>query len=261
VATKTISGTKEWSVESVNCVSGCEHDCRYCYARYNAVERFGRMKGEDWPRMRVRPSDVRKRRRKVGGTVMFPTTHDITPAVLEPCMTVLRNLLEAGNRVLVVSKPHWECILEITDRLREFRQQVLFRFTIGALDDRILGYWEPGAPTVEERLMALQSACKCGWSTSVSCEPLLEADGAADLFCTVEPWVTDTIWIGKMNRVRQRCVTGTSEAPIAAIEAGQTDQRVREIYAALKDQPKVRWKESYKRALGLREAEAAGMDV
>ena len=39
---KPISGTKEWSVSSVNCITGCEHNCRYCYARANAL-RFKRI--------------------------------------------------------------------------------------------------------------------------------------------------------------------------------------------------------------------------
>ena len=69
------------------------------------------------------------------------------------------------------------------------------------------------------------------------------------------------IKIGKANRLRSRCVPGTSEEEIARIEAGQTDERVREIYEELKDQPKVRWKESYKRVLGLEEAASAGLDV
>ena len=38
---KKISGTKEWSIASVNCVTGCENDCRYCYARHDALTRYG----------------------------------------------------------------------------------------------------------------------------------------------------------------------------------------------------------------------------
>ena len=57
-----VFGTKEWSVASINCVNGCEHDCRYCYARYNAVVRFHRIAKDEWPVMRVRPHDVHKRR-------------------------------------------------------------------------------------------------------------------------------------------------------------------------------------------------------
>jgi DNA repair photolyase len=27
---KKISGTKEWASHVVNCITGCEHNCRYC---------------------------------------------------------------------------------------------------------------------------------------------------------------------------------------------------------------------------------------
>ena len=30
-------GTQEWSVKTVNCTTGCSHDCRYCYAKGMAV--------------------------------------------------------------------------------------------------------------------------------------------------------------------------------------------------------------------------------
>ena len=29
------NGTQEWSVKTVNCCTGCSHDCRYCYAKGN----------------------------------------------------------------------------------------------------------------------------------------------------------------------------------------------------------------------------------
>jgi len=268
---KRISGTKEWSVESVNCLSGCSHDCRYCYARADALW-FGRIKSAaEWSRPVLREKEVTRRRRKVKGPVMFPTTHDITPEFLEPCLEVIRNILEAGNRLLIVSKPHFDCIEAIVRETWRYQEQILFRFTIGAMDDELLGYWEPGAPTFQERLEALQVAWAAAYETSVSCEPLLDSHCVQALVAKLAPcgpkssaaphYITDTIWIGKMNQVRARCVAGTSQQAIRWIEAGQTDRRVREIYEALKDHPKVRWKDSYKRVLGLQEATAAGQDV
>ena len=254
----TISGTKEWSVESVNCVTGCSHNCRYCYAR---ARRHWIERPEDWAAMRVREHDVRKPRRKAGGTVMFPTTHDITPEVLEPCLKVIFKILSAGNKILIVSKPHLECIRAIDRDFQAFRDQILFRFTIGAIDDGILSYWEPGAPTWSERLASLRFASQRGWQTSVSAEPLLDASNVGKLVAAVRPFVSDTIWIGKMNQVRARAVPGTSEEAIRRIEAGQTDDAVRGVYAALKDDPLIRWKESYKTVLGLELATEAGLDV
>jgi DNA repair photolyase len=258
-----ISGTKEWSVESVNCVLGCPHRCRYCYAAARAVK-FGQCPNrEAWGTSyhKLRSSEVCKRRRKIDGRVMFPTTHDITPQFLNPCIELLENLLRAGNEVLIVSKPHLDCVKALCSRLAFYREAVLFRFSIGAMDDSILSYWEPGAPSFAERLACLQYAHNAGYATSVSCEPLLQASNARGLFDALAPYVTDTIWIGKANQIRVRCAPGTDPSEIARIESGQTDQAVREVYGQLRDEFKVRWKESYKQVLGLDLAIIPGQDV
>ena len=102
-------GAREWSAHSVNCCTGCSHDCLYCYARAMAV-RFRRVKEEDWKTEVVRQISVDKKYRKLNGRVMFPTSHDITPGNIDACLVVLKKLLAAGNDVLLVSKPHLECI-------------------------------------------------------------------------------------------------------------------------------------------------------
>ena len=147
-------GTQEWSVKTINCCTGCSHDCRYCYAKGMAV-RFKQVTESQWPLERIRPKDVTMPHKKYDGQVMFPSSHDITPNNLDACLTVLKNLLDAGNRVLVVSKPHLVCIKEICERFESFKKRILFRFTIGACDDRILSYWEPNAPVYDERKHSL----------------------------------------------------------------------------------------------------------
>ena len=261
--TKPITGTKEWSVESVNIVLGCAHKCRYCYARANALRRKQIPSLAAWGETyyRLREEQVRKRRKNVGGTVMFPSTHDILPEFLEPSLIVMRKILDAGNRLLVVSKPHLECIQTICREFETYRHRILFRFTIGAMNNTILKYWEPGAPSFEERLASLKHAFDHGFETSVSCEPLLDSDHVEALFHTVFPYVTHSIWIGKLNMIDSRVEPGSDPEAIRRIKEGQTDRRVREIYEALKCEPKVKWKESYKRVLGLELAEEAGLDV
>ena len=147
--------------------------------------------------------------------------------------------------------------------LDAFKPQILFRFTIGALDNRILTYWEPGAPTFGERFDSLQWAYGSGFDTSVSCEPMLDSGGIIQLFDVLCPYVTDGIWIGKMNKIDKRVNVGNSDLDkemIAMIENGQTDARIFEIYDVLKDDPKIRWKESFKSVLGLDLATEAGED-
>ena len=254
-------------MQSVNCLNGCPHRCRYCYARADAM-RYGRLKNpEDWGQpgryLSIRQKEVSKKRRRVDGTVMFPTTHDVTPEFLEPCLRVMQNILEAGNRLLIVTKPHLPCIELIGRRFfaPEFKDRIVFRFTISAFDDSILCYWEPGAPCYFERVDCLKLAWKMGYRTSISIEPMLDAPKVVKLFQILCPWVTDTIWLGKMNQIDQRVIPGTNPAEIQRIKDGQTDERIREIYAQLKDEPKVRWKESIKKVVGLPAAQVAGMDV
>jgi DNA repair photolyase len=259
---KKISGTREWAKSEINCVDGCEHGCRYCYARAMAL-RFHRIETEaDWTTMTVRQEVVDRNRTKRKGRVMFPTSHDITPAVLTPCLTLLDKLLQAGNDLLIVSKPHLSCITEICDRFSDFRSQILFRFTIGAMDDRILSFWEPGAPPFAERFDALKCAFKAGYATSVSVEPMLDSPHVVAMFHKLAPFVTDCIWIGKMNKIKARVDVDSPEmeAEIERIEAGQTDECIEAIYRTLKDDPKVKWKESVKSVVGLPLATEAGTD-
>ncbi len=78
-------GTSEWSVKTVNCCTGCSHDCLYCYAKEMAL-RFGQITASQWPLERIRQHDVIKRHKKYDGQVMFPSSHDITPTNLDACI-------------------------------------------------------------------------------------------------------------------------------------------------------------------------------
>jgi DNA repair photolyase len=255
---ESISGTKEWADENYNCYTGCEHDCLYCYAR-NFARWGGRIKSEsEWKKQVIRKEKVAARMGKIAErAVMFPTTHDITLKTLAACTTVLQHLLDGGNKVLVVSKPHLDCIKSICRTFANQRDMIMFRFTIGAYDDALLKYWEPHAPTFKERLASLKHAFRKKFATSVSIEPMLDSANVVKLFHMLEPWVSDAIWIGRMRGVPKKA----DEEMKKAIRAGQTKERIAEIYASLKGNPKVKWKDSIKKMVGLKMAKEAGLDV
>jgi DNA repair photolyase len=259
---RSVVGFREWAKYSVNCCSGCANDCRYCYAKGMAV-RFGQLKADEWPLERVRQKDVDKKQKLYDGRVMFPSSHDITPGNFDVCMVVIEKLLSAGNELLIVSKPRLTCIQPICERFGAFKDKIIFRFTIGACDDEILSFWEPNAPAYEERKDSLKYAFEAGFDTSVSVEPMLCAEGVVELVKDLETFVTNSIWIGKMNHLKQNIpiVDDQISEAIRVIEDGQRDENIFKIYSELKNIPLVRWKESIKRVVGIEPPSEAGLDI
>jgi hypothetical protein len=113
--------------------------------------RFKQVAVDQWPQERIRPKDVDRIYKKYDGQVMFPSSHGITPNNLNVCLNVLKCLLVVGNKMLVVSKPHLECIKRFCEMFRPYRKRILLRFSIDACDDQVLSFWEPNAPYFEER--------------------------------------------------------------------------------------------------------------
>ena len=233
---------QDWSKKTINFATGCENDCKYCYAKGMAT-RFKQVKEGEWHNMRVRQHDVEKKHKNYGEVVMFPSSHDITPTVLNEAVIVLGNLLKVGNKVLVVSKPRFDCIERLCNEFSEFKDDILFRFTIGARNNEILSFWEPGAPTFEERMGALRYAYGAGFATSVSMEPILDMNDVIDLFFELEPFVAETIWAGKMNHLRKNI---NFEGPeVTRIEEGQRQEICDLVYELLRDEPKARFKTGF----------------
>ena len=259
---KSITGFREWTKYSVNCCSGCSNDCLYCYAKGMAI-RFRQLKVDEWPLERVRQKDVDKKQKLYDGRVMFPSSHDITPGNFDACKVVIEKLLVAGNELLIVSKPRLACIQSICKSFIEFKNKIIFRFTIGACDDQILSFWEPNAPEYEERKESLKYAFEAGYETSVSVEPMLCVEGIIELFKDLETFVTNSIWIGKMNHLKKNItlVDDRIRKAVKVIEDGQSDENIIKIYSALRDNPLVRWKDSIKKVVGIQLPGKAGLDI
>jgi len=265
---KPVSGTKEWAAHNVNCMRGCPHDCKFCYAHANAA-RFKRPEADNWAEEVPNPVALKKKFGKKTGAIMFPTTHDLTPGNIEYTLPMLLKMLKAGNDVLVVSKPHLDVIEKICDECEEYKAQILFRFTIGSSSDETLRAWEPGAPNIMERLKSLGHAHKLGFRTSVSMEPLLETneDEIVALVEILAPLVTDSIWIGKMNRPVERMrrngywVEQADKDMAEALIASQSDECILALYERLKDYPRIKWKESIKKVVGIEIPTESGLDI
>ena len=257
------TGTQEWAATNVNIQDGCEHDCRYCYAKTMAI-RFKRATAASWGKPRLRQHDLDRGFTRRSGRIMFPTAHDITDRNIGECLTVLGRMLAAGNDLLIVSKPRLSCVKRLCEELAQYRAQIVFRFSIGSTDDSVLSYWEPGAPSFKVRLACLQYAYASDFETSVSGEPMLD-DNPDALIAAVRPYVSDSIWLGKINRLRQilpfNCPRNAEAVRRGeALMAIQTDAAIRALYARHRRDPLVKWKDSIKAVVGLPNPPRSGMD-
>lgn len=242
-------GAGEWAEYRCNFGQGCSHGCLYCYAENMAVVRFGRVESSEAWRDEVIKEMKTNNCKKYDGSIMFPTSHDISTTYLSVYRCHLFNILNAGNSVVIVSKPHRECIEAICREFSLFRDKMLFRFTIGGLNDEVMRHWEPGAPTLPERLDCLRYAFENGYNTSVSAEPMLcGREEAEKLYYTVVPYVTKDIWFGKMKYIgglKNNLNPVIADQAKAILESQSTDEILR-LVDALKDLPKVAWKDSIK---------------
>jgi len=259
-----VFGTAEWASRTVNYISGCSHDCKYCYAKSMAI-RFKRKAPRTWKIEEVNLKKLNNSFKKKNGYTMFPSSHDITPENLDYSLEFLERLLNDGHQVLVVTKPHLLVVETICDKFAAYKDSILFRFTIGSCNSKILKFWEPGAPSFEERLTALQHAHSLGFKTSVSAEPAIDTN-TEQLIETLLPIVTDAIWIGLPNRLKGILKLNGANDPETleradALLKAQSDDWVRELYYNYKDNPKIKWKDSIKKIIGIERPTLAGLDI
>jgi len=264
-AQKKAIGMYEWTAFSCNIISGCIHNCKYCYAKEMAA-RFKRRSTADWVNEIVYGPKVSEDVKKYKGRVMFPSAHDIHPGNISVVLPYLLKLLMAGNEVLLVTKPHLECIQTICLATEPYKKQILFRFTIGSSSDEILRFWEPNAPTFEERFNSLKFAFGAGFQTSLSIEPMLDnVENIRGLVHQVLPFITDAIWIGKPNFLMKRLKSNNALDAETLHRAQEFDgwyshANIMALYDTYKTNVKIKWKESIKKIVGLGLSTEKGLD-
>ena len=225
----------QWSEHIYNIIatsSQCPNNCRYCYMKKIKTRFFKTPAPSDIEDGTV-PIAVANRTRvnkkwttcnRLTQTavsaklIMFPSSHDIVPELLDDYLSVALKILNAGHDLMIVSKPRMDCFARIAEVLEPFKEHIIYRLTITSDRQDILSFWEPHAPTFAERLEVLRMLFAHGCITSVSMEPILS--DPIPLIDKIMPFVSETIWVGAM--------TGLSEDL-----AGANDEymRLRELYS------------------------------
>jgi len=172
-------------------------------------------------------------------TVMLPSTHDITEHNIGDMLVLISKLLKRNNQLLIVSKPRIKCIELLCNNeiITQYKEKIIFRFTIGSIDNKILQYWEPNAPSFEERIECVEYALEKEFPVTISCEPLLDSIFIPLIlklanYSSYSGFRINEIWIGAMNYIKN--------SPIIDYQA---------IYNYCSDLPTIKWKESFRKHL------------
>ena len=184
IQAKSILSKSEIYDYAVNAYVGCQHNCRYCYARF--MKRFSGH-SEPWGSfvdVKVNAPELLAREvlRKTRGRVWISGVCDAyqdLEARYELTRRCLEILVDHGWPVTVQTKsPLVLRDIEILKRAADAE----VGFTITTADEHVRGIFEPGAPPIAKRVEALGVLHAAGIPTFVMVAPLLPgAEGLAGL--------------------------------------------------------------------------------
>ncbi len=205
VTCKTALNRSKLGDYSMNCYTGCEHGCIYCYARF--MQRF-RPHPEPWGGfvdVKVNAVDAlsrQLRRAKPGGVFTSSACDAWQPVERERRLTreCCRLLTEHGFTVNALTKS--ALVLRDLDVLRPELARI--GTTVTTPDQRNAALWEPRASSVEDRWGILRTAKEAGFPTTVMFGPLLpglsdDADSLRELFGRAAELQVDVVWVDAMN--------------------------------------------------------------
>lgn len=188
----------------INCYTGCEHACAYCYAslfmrRYSGHEEpWGEFVDVKVNAPEVLAKQIRRAKKGVVWVSSVCDAYQPLEAEYELTRRCLELLAAADFPVTVQSKS--TLLLRDLDVFRRFKS-IEVGFTIATNDDRISRIVEPGASPVSERIAALAGLKAAGIETYVFIGPILPGDPEA-LVAALDG-KADRVLIDRMNYVGQ----------------------------------------------------------
>ncbi len=188
----------------VNPYTGCQVNCRYCYARL-FMKRYSGHK-EPWGEfvdVKINAPEVLRKQlqRAKRGTVWISSVCDpYQPLEVKYEITrrCLKELLEKQCPINVQTKS--KLVLRDLDLLKNFRE-IEVGFTITTSDEKIARFFEPGAASVSDRMKSLERLHASGIRTFAFIGPLLPGNPeklVADL-----DGLIDRVFIDRMNYLNQ----------------------------------------------------------
>jgi DNA repair photolyase len=188
----------------VNPYTGCQVNCRYCYARL-FMKRYSGHK-EPWGQfvdVKINAPEVLRKQlqRAKKGTVWISSVCDPYQPLEERYQLTRRCLKELlWNQFPVNIQTKSKLVLRDLDLLKGF-EVIEVGFTITTDDEKTAGLFEPGAASIAERLKALEKLHSSGIRTFAFIGPLLP--GNPEKLVAYLDGLADTVFIDRMNYLGQ----------------------------------------------------------
>lgn len=232
---KNKTGVQEWAPNSFNCVLGCANNCRYCYAKKIKKDRFKLT--DDWSK-EILLDKMKEAQKFYKGGIMFPTAHDITIQNYEHCIKHLKALLDANNKVLVVSKMSDEVAARFVEDFKP-TENLEIRISMSACVNAEY-YWETNAPEHHYRVDAFQILKLYDFKVSISLEPFLMG-WYIDEFLRIWRKEAESIWIGCLTNYK---FDVKNKEDLYILE-DYKPENLHRIYEQYKNSEKIKFKDSF----------------
>jgi DNA repair photolyase len=210
---------REYSPLAVNLYSGCSHGCTYCYVPgclRRTREQFAKVSPREGV-LKALEKDARGMRGDERPILLSFTSDPYQELERNARLTrkALEIMLGQELRVRLLTKnPAMALELDaslIKDGKVEFGTTILF------VDDAKRAVWEPGAPTIESRMEALEAAREMGLKTWVSLEPVIDP---AEALCVIDRLANCVdVWkVGRWNHDARANATDWASFTRSALE-------------------------------------------
>lgn len=187
----------------INPYAGCQHACKYCYARF--VSRFYGRKMSDWGKFVYakvnlpRLLSTEKKLKKPGEIILSSTTDAYQP--LEEKYQITRKVLQEllnEEKFNIVIQTKSSLVLRDIDIIRSFGNRIKVGFTI-TMDDEMAKIFEPGASSTSKRIEALRKLKENGVTTYSFLGPLIPGVSNFDWLVEQVHEFSDYIYVDKLN--------------------------------------------------------------
>ena len=184
IQAKTILSKSKIYPYVVNPYTGCQHGCSYCYARFMKRVTGHKEPWGEFVDVKINAAELLQREisKKKRGRVWISGVCDPYQP-LEAHYRLTRQCLEilARNNWPVIIQTRSPLVLRDIDIIKEF-QDIEVGLSVTTADDDIRKLFEPDAPPIGDRILALDELHKAGIRTYAMVAPVLPgAEGLVEL--------------------------------------------------------------------------------